>query len=124
MSGTAGVNVAVADGPSYETVPGTEPAALVNVNDEAVNVPASIPRENVAVAVVAVDTAPEPDAGVNVVRVGGAGAASATVNDHTYAPASETPSVVATAVPSLAVYAPESARAPAGRSVACRVEEL
>ena len=123
VSGTAGVNVAVADGASYETVPGTEPAALVSVNEAVVRVFGSMPRENVAVAVVAVETEPEPAAGVNAVNVGGAGATAATVNDHTYALAIGTPSVLVIVAPSRAVYVPASARATDGRSVAWRVVE-
>jgi hypothetical protein len=118
------VNVAVKDGLSYVTLPDTEPAALVRVNDELVSVLESIAREKVAVAVVAVETEPEPDAGVNDVKVGGAGAAAATVNDQTYAPARCTPSVVAIAVPSRAVYVSDSESAAVGWRIATLVVEL
>jgi hypothetical protein len=70
-SGTSGAKVAVADGSSYETVPGTGPAGPVSVNAEEVRVLGSMLRENVAVAVVAVVTEPAPAPGVNAVRVGG-----------------------------------------------------
>lgn len=121
-SGAAGVNVAVVDALSYVTVPGTAPDALDIVNDEEVRVLASMPRENVAVAVVAVETLPAPAAGVNAVRVAGGGAVEATVNDHTYAVAIETPSIDLIAVLRRALYVPDSASGEVGTRVACNVD--
>jgi hypothetical protein len=53
------------------------------VNDDEVNVFASMARENVAVLVVAVEMAVAAALGVNAVSVGAVGAAAATENDQT-----------------------------------------
>jgi hypothetical protein len=71
-SAAVGVSVAVAVGPSYETVAGTVvPPGVFNVKLEVVTVEESSARENVAFTVVAAPTLVAPSAGLVVTTAGG-----------------------------------------------------
>src|SRR5437588_552594 len=79
-SAAVGVSVATNDVPLYDTEAGTvEPSGALSVKLELVIVVASIPRENVAVTVVPVETPVAASAGDFDVTVGGPGGAGGAV---------------------------------------------